>query len=306
MNKQKYIMIGTKTITKEIFRNVLRPLNNYYFLPTGGFWSASYNEYTISPWFDYLIDNHDAYSEKDIKSTSIFTLKDDAKILTINNYETLKDIIKKYPSYHHLLNFYKEQTNSELSINYELLSKDYDGIYVNYKNFEYSRDTIIFKDWDVNTLLLFNLDAIEDYISANIKFYLPGSLSYYSLEEEEKRTIQEESVYHKEIVKYVEIIFNEYLIKRKQYCNYDDYFTYLIKCVKKCINLTEKNKNKEANTIKDILEEQEIYTTTNLIIRNICINTLSNYLRNNAQREQNIPKTKIKEKKEYKIEENIK
>lgn len=307
MDKQKYIMIGTKTITKEIFRNVLRPLNNYYFLPTGGFWSAPYNEYTISPWFDYLIDNNDSYlSEKNIKSASIFTLKDEAKILTIDNYETLKDIIEKYPSYHHLLNYYTDQTNKELSINYELLSKDYDGIYVNYKNFEYSKETIIFKEWDVNTLLLFNLDVIDEYISANIKFYLPGSLSYYSLEEEEKHTIQEESICHKEIVKYVEMIFNEYVIKRNKYYNYDDYFTYLIKCVKKCIKLTEKNKNKKANTIKDILEEQGINTTNHLIIRNICINALSNYLRENVKMEQNLSKTKKRESKEYKIEENKK
>ena len=306
MDKQKYIMVGTKIITKEIFRNVLRPLNNYYFLPSGGFWSAPYNEYSISPWFDYLIDNRSTYPEKDINSASIFTLKDNAKILTIDNYETLKDIIEKYPSYHHLLNFYKEQTNKELSINYELLSKDYDGIYVNYKNFEYSRDTIIFNHWDVNTLLLFNLDVIDNYTSANIKFYLPGSLSYYSLEEEQEQIIKDETIYHKEIVKYVEMIFNEYIIKKKYFYNYDDYFSYLIQCTKKCIKLTKKNKNKKANTIKDILEEQGINVTAYLIIRNICIDTLSNYLRDNAQREQNLPKTKIKEKKEYKIEENIK
>jgi len=296
-------MIGTKTITKEIFRNVLRPLNNYYFLPTGGFWSAPYNEYTISPWFDYLIDNRSTYLEKNINSASIFALKDNAKILTIDNYETLKDIIEKYPSYHHLLNFYKEQTNSELSINYELVSKDYDGIYINYKKFEYKNDTIIFKDWDVNTLLLFNLDAIEDYTSANIKFYLPGSLSYYSLEEEEKHTIQEESIYHKKISKYVEMIFNEYIIKKKYFYDYNNYFTYLIECVKKCIKLAEKSKRKEAYIIKDMLKEEGINATTNLIIQRICINTLSNYLRDNAYKENNLPKTKIKEKKEYKIEE---
>lgn len=306
MDKQKYITIGTKTITKEIFRNILRPLNNYYFLPTGGFWAAPYNKYTISPWFDYLIDNRDSYLEKRINNASIFTLKDDAKILTIDNYETLKKIIEKYPSYHHLLNYYKNQNSNELSINYELLSKDYDGIYVNYKNFEYSRDTIIFKEWDVNTLLLFNLEAIDNYTSAHIKFYLPGSLSYYGLEKEREHTIEEETHYHKEISKYAEMIFNEYINKRNNFYNYDNYFSYLITCTKKCIKLTEKNKNKEAHLIKDLLINQGINTTSYLIIRNICINALSNYLRDNANKEQKLSKVKIKSTKEYNIDENQK
>lgn len=303
MDKQKYIMIGTKTITKELFRDVLRPLNNYYFLPTGGFWSAPYNEYTISPWLDYLRDNRSTYPEKDINSASIFTLKDNAKILTIDNYETLKKIIEKYPSYHHLLNYYTNQADKELSINYELLSKDYDGIFVNYNNFEYKRDTIIFNEWDVNTLLLFNLDAIDNYTSAYIKFYLPGSLSYYGLEEGQEHIIEEETPYHKEISKYAEMVFNEYVIKKRTFYNYDNYFSYLIKCTKKCIQLTEKSRIKEASSVKDLLTEKGINTTNHLIIRNICINTLSSYLSDNVQIEQNLPKTKIKKIREYPIEE---
>ncbi len=306
MNNQKYITIGTKTITKELFRNVLRPLNNYYFLPTGGFWSSPYDEYNISPWFDYLIDNKSDYPEKNLNSASIFTLKDDTKILTIDNYERLKEIIEEYPSYHHILNFYKEQTSKELSINYELLSKDYDGIYVNYKRFEYSRDTIIFNKWDVNTLLLFNLDAIDTYTSATIKFYLPGSLSYYSLEEEQNHTIEKESNYHEEISQYAEMIFNEFANKKGIFYDYNDYFSYLIECTKKCINQTLKRKEKIAKIIKESLKEQEINATIDLIIQRICINALSNYLRDNAHKEKKLSKVKVKKEIEYKVVENRK
>ena len=37
MINKKYIMVGAPTITKELFRNVLRPLDNYSFIPNGGF-----------------------------------------------------------------------------------------------------------------------------------------------------------------------------------------------------------------------------------------------------------------------------
>ena len=133
MSKQKYIMIGTKTISKEIFRNVLRPIDNMNFLPNGGFWSCEYNDLYISDWFKHLIQTEYLIEYKDINSALIFTLKDNAKILTINSYEDLQSVISRYPSYHHRLNFCEEITDYQESINYELLSKDYDGIFVNYK-----------------------------------------------------------------------------------------------------------------------------------------------------------------------------
>ena len=67
MGKKEYITIGIKTITKELFRNVLRPLDNQTFRPDGGLWASDYRPYTISPWLQYLINNQEYYSHKDIK-----------------------------------------------------------------------------------------------------------------------------------------------------------------------------------------------------------------------------------------------
>jgi len=302
MEKQKYITIGTKTITKELFRNVLRPLNNYDFLPTGGFWASPYSFCNISQWFDYLIDNRDAYPDKNICDASIFTLKDSAKILTIDNYETVKEIIKKYPSYHHLLNFYCEPTQEKLSFNYELLSKNYDGIYVNYENFVFNKNTRIFDKWDVNTLLLFNLDAIDKSTSAHIKYHLPNSLFYYSLVEEQEYSIEKESIYHKEIVLFIQELFNNLAKQKNLFNDYDEYFRYLIECTKKCIEIGIIDKEKEANKIRELLKEKNIETTNYIIIRNICANTLSNYLRDNVSIEEKLPKTRVKKCSKYSIE----
>ena len=40
MKENEYIMVGAPIITREVFRSVLRPLNNYGFKPSGGFWSS--------------------------------------------------------------------------------------------------------------------------------------------------------------------------------------------------------------------------------------------------------------------------
>ena len=83
--------IGTETISSNIFRKILRPLNNYTFKPTGGLWAAEFNKYIISDWYEYMITK-DSYLQtlKSFKVAAIFTLKDDAKILTIDSCNQIK------------------------------------------------------------------------------------------------------------------------------------------------------------------------------------------------------------------------
>ena len=102
--KKQYVTVGTETISSNIFRKILRPLNNYTFKPTGGLWAAEFNKYIISDWYEYMITK-DSYLQtlKSFKVAAIFTLKDDAKILTIDSCNQIKELAKKYPSYHHIL-----------------------------------------------------------------------------------------------------------------------------------------------------------------------------------------------------------
>ena len=61
IKERKYITIGNPVITNDTFRNILRPLNNYGFKPTGGLWASEYiSPYQrISPWYEYLIEEKD-------------------------------------------------------------------------------------------------------------------------------------------------------------------------------------------------------------------------------------------------------
>ena len=310
MDKQEYIMIGAKTITKEVFRNILRPTSNYTYLPTGGFWSCKYDKFKISEWFNYILDSNDLINSKKVNEAIIFKLKDNAKILIINDYNDLKQVINNYPSYHHLLNFYTDISSKEESINFELLNKDYDGIYVNYEYFKHNNNTIIFNSWAVNTLLLFNLDAIDSYNKVNINFLLPDSYSYYILEKEPTiYHIEEESIYHKDLYNYIEVIFDELANNKRVFNDYDEYFSHLIEVTKESINLALIIKKDIATIIKKNLVKQNIIVTEEIIIRNIAISILSNYLKKNIEQEQRLGKTKKREKyviREYPIEENKK
>ena len=71
--EKKYIMIGASSINRDAFRRVLRPLDNYSFKPTGGFWACEKGDdlINISPWLDYLIEEREIALMKNIKAASI-------------------------------------------------------------------------------------------------------------------------------------------------------------------------------------------------------------------------------------------
>ena len=131
--KKQYVTTGTKTISGNIFRRILRPLNNYTFKPNGGLWAAEFNKYIISDWYEYMITK-DSYLQtlKSFKVAATFTLKDNAKILTIDSCNQINELAKKYPSYHHILGLCEPLTRQNVIFDFEELSKEYDGIYVDY------------------------------------------------------------------------------------------------------------------------------------------------------------------------------
>ena len=131
MKETKYITIGTPIISNDIFRNILRPLDNFSLKPTGGLWASKFNlPYgKICPWFDYLLDARGiarSISEyRDLTKATIFTLKENANILTINTSNQILELSKKYPSYYQSLNYIYEITERNTIFDYEVLSKAY-------------------------------------------------------------------------------------------------------------------------------------------------------------------------------------
>lgn len=97
MQKQKYVTIGLPEISKDIFRTVMRPLYANEIKPYGGLWASRFvsPKFCISDWHDYLLYQSDELAYiKNVNIGCLFTLKENARILRIENNEQLEEVQK--------------------------------------------------------------------------------------------------------------------------------------------------------------------------------------------------------------------
>lgn len=291
---KEYITIGTKNIAEDIFRKILRPLDINFYKPNGGLWSSEFISriYCISEWHDYLLyEDQETASYKNINAGAIFTLKNNAKILNIDSEEKIIELSQKYPSWHYILTHYD---NPELNIiDFETLSKDYDGVEVSINKLGYNKPGLTFNSWSVNTLLLFNLNCIEKYQSVDIEVSLFNydKRPYISKISNPKQVLNH-SEYYEEVYNYIAIIFNK-ILKTTNYqkTNYQEYFNYLINCTEKCIDLALNMQKPNINIINTRLKDNDIQISNETLIRNIAYNYLSEYLAKNKEEEKKFIKT---------------
>ena len=291
---KEYVTIGTKNIAEDIFRKILRPLDINFYKPNGGLWSSEFISriYCISDWHDYLLyEDQETASYKNINAGAIFTLKNNAKILNIDSEEKIIELSQKYPSWHYILTHYD---NPELNIiDFETLSKDYDGVEVSINKLGYNKPGLTFNSWSVNTLLLFNLNCIEKYQSIDIEVSLFNydKRPYISKISNPKQVLNH-SEYYEEVYNYITIIFNK-ILKATNYqkTNYQEYFNYLINCTEKCIDLALNMQKPNINIINTRLKDNDIQISNETLIRNIAYNYLSEYLAKNKEEEKKFIKT---------------
>lgn len=291
---KEYVTIGTKNIAEDIFRKILRPLDINFYKPNGGLWSSEFISriYCISEWHDYLLyEDQETASYKNINAGAIFTLKNNAKILNIDSEEKIIELSQKYPSWHYILTHYD---NPELNIiDFETLSKDYDGVEVSINKLGYNKPGLTFNSWSVNTLLLFNLNCIEKYQSVDIEVSLFNydKRPYISKISNPKQVLNH-SEYYEEVYNYIAIIFNK-ILKTTNYqkTNYQEYFNYLINCTEKCIDLALSMQKPNINIINTRLKDNDIQISNETLIRNIAYNYLSEYLAKNKEEEKKFIKT---------------
>lgn len=291
---KEYVTIGTKNIAEDIFRKILRPLDINFYKPNGGLWSSEFISriYCISEWHDYLLyEDQETASYKNINAGAIFTLKNNAKILNIDSEEKIIELSQKYPSWHYILTHYD---NPELNIiDFETLSKDYDGVEVSINKLGYNKPGLTFNSWSVNTLLLFNLNCIEKYQSIDIEVSLFNydKRPYISKISNTKQVLNH-SEYYEEVYNYITIIFNK-ILKATNYqkTNYQEYFNYLINCTEKCIDLALNMQKPNINIINTRLKDNDIQISNETLIRNIAYNYLSEYLAKNKEEEKKFIKT---------------
>lgn len=313
MNNRKYIMVGAPIITREIFRNILRPLNNHTFKPSGGFWSSPYinHFYNISDWYTYLMDARSIARYKDLNQSTIFTLKENAKIITIDTKEKVLELAIKYPSQHQLLGFYDDITSENTIFDFEKISQDFDGIYVNFNTisndtFDPQKETIVFNGWNVNTLLLFNLDCIKEYQTVPIIFNIDNPYSFPYIKEEligKPQLVEDESNEHYDLAKLTEELYLELMNKFStyQFKDYDEYLTITTQNAKEVISIIEKNEEKRINEIKALLQSKNMIVETGLIAQNLALNELAQYLTKDEERIKSLSKSKIRDRKTYVI-----
>ena len=164
MTKQ-YIHYGSNEFDKRLFR---QPLNYPYFnKPIGGLW-ASPTEPDYYGWKEWCLDNH--FNIDRLNKSFIFTLKDDAKILSIRNRREVYDLPSKflieYPysnmsyigqcqSFTEFLNKCKRYSISVFLDFERIIKEGYDAI-------EYSVYELYMElyGWDVDSLLVLNPNVV--------------------------------------------------------------------------------------------------------------------------------------------------
>ncbi len=273
-----YIMIGSKIITKELFRPILRPLDNYSTKPSGGFWACEYKDlFRISDWFSLLLSDPDIRKYKNIKYATLFSLKQTAKILNINTKEQVEYLQAKYPSQHHQMFSYKNI--NEIPIDYEKLSTLYDGLYVDIYKLSSYKATETFKNWDINSLVLFNLDCIDKYQSMNINDN--NNLYYLSRIDGIKKEVLPLSNDYIKLYTQISKYIDNNLIKQYNQYTYSEFLDNITKTISKlCKKLCFKGDNNLYNILSYLREEGIEIDAKNLII-NISLNYIATYFNKN-------------------------
>ena len=149
----KYIVLGKTELKEELFNKDLT--NNGINKPKGGLWSSPYNKDTISGWYQFCKDEN--FIKGDNSVGVIFSLKEEARIYTIDTKEDLDNLANKYP------NDVLEILQEIAGLNFIAVSKDYDAIYLTDKGqwaTRFSRPNTLY-GWDCETLLVLNFNAID-------------------------------------------------------------------------------------------------------------------------------------------------
>lgn len=160
--KEIYRHYGHSKFDKSLFC----PISNREFSnkPYGGLWSCPTKDVDVD-WKTWSEGND--FSLDRLKEHFDFKIKDSAKILEIKDIKDLDKLPRiRNERIRTLLEF--DRMNSD--IDFEELAKDYDGIMVwMYRSTDISYETKLFDGmyyrlygWDVDTLVVFNPDIIEE------------------------------------------------------------------------------------------------------------------------------------------------
>ena len=176
------ITLGIDTIDPEKFGKIKN--RNFNNKPAGGLWcSPEIGEYT---WKDF-VESEDYKKDYYFSKMVLITLKESSKIYKINSVEDFMNCVVQY-SYlsnskiscdnRDILypnNYLDNIIDIKYLIDYEKLSKDYDALWITMNALVELENEFLDRrmygnyhlnplfGWDVETVLLFNLNCIESY-----------------------------------------------------------------------------------------------------------------------------------------------
>lgn len=148
----EYISIGTDKLLEEYFYQVVN--SDRKVKPAGGLWNTIFFAPTFNEWLDFIMNkpfyytNYARPDEPFKMDCVIVSLKDNANILEISDREGFEALEQKY------------------RYNFERLSEDYDGIYLDpYKMYDLNAQNKneLIRCYSVKTLCLFDLDKVKSY-----------------------------------------------------------------------------------------------------------------------------------------------
>lgn len=157
----EFVIIGIDSIDRNKFNKIKNGLNNK---PKNGLWSCIYKptEKFSSDWLEYIVDIVPFLSDgKSIQYSIVMQLKEDTKICIIENRAKLIQLQSLYPS-----------KNNNTCVDFESLSKDYDGVFVtSFAIYEGSISNIDIdymieldlSSWSIPSMCLFNIDCILNW-----------------------------------------------------------------------------------------------------------------------------------------------
>lgn len=187
---EKFLSVGTASLNHQLFWPVDEPLNSKSIKPYGGLWLTLHEKDYYNSWVDLLTSHpHLLFFkyENPVRIPAVLvTLRQNARIFNLNNYDDFLFLKKNYP-------------HSNFLLSYKAMAKDYDGVYFNLfsivcdQRFSYEEQNI-FRELGVESLVLFNLSCILYYQSSlvsitQINFDDPRDEVCYSIEAEKEKKL---------------------------------------------------------------------------------------------------------------------
>ena len=162
MDKQYYIHYGSNKFDINKFRKIKNDMNIRLPKPFGGLWASRVD--SKNGWFYWCKENE--FNEDRLNEYFTFTLKDDARVLTITDEFQLTDLPKIDEGFSEEYLEYRQYIGLDsrifpwIRLDFEKLSEEYDAIEVLLSEGKYSL-RIELSGWDCDSIIIMNPKIIE-------------------------------------------------------------------------------------------------------------------------------------------------